>query len=211
MVSLVNPMPMKTIALFGTSADPPHQGHCAILCWLATHFDHVAVWTANNPFKTHQTTLADRFCMLELLIEDLEVPPGRVQLHPELGHMRSIISIERAQQKWPGAELTLVIGADLVHQLPHWYRASEIFEAVNILVVPRPGYCLDDPNLAELRQRGARVEVATLPQQYDVSSSRYREAEIAELPPAVQAYIEQNHLYSWPEDSRKKLSASTKM
>ncbi|MBD0267954.1 nicotinate-nucleotide adenylyltransferase [Pseudanabaena sp. FACHB-2040] len=194
------------IALFGTSADPPHQGHCAILCWLATRFDHVAVWTANNPFKAHQTDLADRFRMLELLIADLNVPPGTVQLHPELSHMRSIISIERARQKWPEAELTLVIGADLVHQLPHWYQAQEIFEAVKILVVPRPGYSLADSDFKELQRQGAVVEVAATPKQYDVSSSQYRDAEAAELPPAVRAYIEQNHLYSCPEDSREKLS-----
>jgi nicotinate-nucleotide adenylyltransferase len=199
-------VPMQ-IALFGTSADPPHQGHCAILRWLATRFDHVAVWTANNPFKAHQTSLADRFRMLELLIEDLEVPPGGVQLHPELSHMRSMISIERAQQKWPEAAFTLVIGADLVPQLPQWYRAQEIFEAVNILVVPRPGYSLVEADLQALQQQGATVEVAAMPKQYDVSSSQYREAEAAELPPAVQAYIEQNHLYSCPENSREKLSA----
>ncbi|HEY9760987.1 MAG TPA: nicotinate-nucleotide adenylyltransferase [Trichocoleus sp.] len=202
---------MKTIALFGTSADPPHQGHCAILCWLATRFDHVAVWTANNPFKAHQTALADRFRMLELLIEDLDVPPGTVQLHPELSHMRSIISIERAKQKWPEAEFTLVIGADLVHQLPHWYQAADIFAAVNLLVVPRPGYHLSEEDLSELRQQGARVAIATMPKQYDVSSSQYRDDETAELPPAVKAYIEQNHLYSCPEDSREKLSVSRTM
>lgn len=199
---------MKTIALFGTSADPPHQGHCAILCWLATRFDQVAVWTANNPFKAHQTPLADRFRMLELLIEGLDVPPGAVQLHPELSHMRSIISIERAKQKWPGAELTLVVGADLVHQLPHWYRADEIFAAVSLLIMPRPGYSLTETDLGELWQQGAKVEVAAMSKQYDVSSSQYRDDETVELPPAVQAYIAQNHLYSCPEDSRKKLSVS---
>lgn len=199
---------MTAIALFGTSADPPHQGHCAILSWLAGRFDHVAVWTANNPFKAHQTSLSDRFRMLELLIEALEVPPGVVQLHPELSHMRSIVSIERAQQKWPEASLTLVIGADLVEQLPHWYRAADILAAVRVLVIPRPGHSLAPPALAQLLQQGAVLEIAEMSKQYDISSSQYREAETAELPPAVQAYIEQNHLYSWPEDSRESLSAS---
>ncbi|MEM6592470.1 MAG: nicotinic acid mononucleotide adenylyltransferase, partial [Cyanobacteria bacterium P01_C01_bin.73] len=40
---------MTRIALFGTSADPPHQGHQAILTWLARRFNHVAVWAADNP------------------------------------------------------------------------------------------------------------------------------------------------------------------
>ena len=118
---------MTRIALFGTSADPPHRGHAAVLDWLATEFDHVAVWTSNNPFKKHQTPLHNRFHMLELLIGELTAPPGMVQVHPELSHMRTIVCIERAQQKWPEAEFFLVIGSDLVRQIPTWYRAEDIF------------------------------------------------------------------------------------
>lgn len=65
------------IALFGTSADPPHQGHCEILRWLATQFDHVAVWASDNPFKTHQSPLGDRSAMLRLMIGDIPAPVGR--------------------------------------------------------------------------------------------------------------------------------------
>lgn len=196
---------MIRIALFGTSADPPHRGHAAILTWLATQFDHVAVWTANNPFKEHQTSLSDRFRMLELMIKELEVLPGRVQLHPELSHMRSIISIEQAQERWPNAQLFLVVGSDLVEQLPTWYRAQDIFAAVNILIVPRPGYAITEAGLSALEPY-TQVTMADIPQQIDVASSDYRhaDAELA-LTPAVQAYIAQHHLYSCPEDSKKTL------
>ena len=45
-------MRMKSVALFGTSADPPTSGHGAILGWLSQHYDQVAVWAADNPFKS---------------------------------------------------------------------------------------------------------------------------------------------------------------
>lgn len=197
---------MTRIALFGTSADPPHRGHAAILSWLATEFDHVAVWTSNNPFKEHQTPLHNRFRMLELLIGELEAPQGAVAIHPELSHMRTIVCIERAQQKWPGAEFFLVIGADLVKQIATWYRAEDLFAAVNLLVVPRPGYDVSEAALLYLRQR-TRVEVAAMPQPVDVSSSHYRHEEDAmDLTPAVQAYVSQTQLYSCPEDSKKTLT-----
>ncbi len=197
---------MTRIALFGTSADPPHRGHATVLTWLASQFDHVAVWTANNPFKEHQTSLGDRCRMLQLLIDDLEVPTGQVKLHPELSHMRSIISIERAQQQWPEAQLTLVVGSDLVPQLPRWYRANDVFAAVDILVVPRPGYPIAETDLAPLRQQ-TTVTMATLPQQVDVASSDYRQADAdLALTPAVHTYIAQHHLYPWPENSRKPLT-----
>jgi nicotinate-nucleotide adenylyltransferase len=206
-------MPSTTlkIALFGTSADPPHQGHGAILTWLATQFDHVAVWTANNPFKAHQTDLGDRFRMLELLIDELHVPPQRVQVHPELSHMRTVVTLERARQIWPQADFWLVVGADLVEQLPTWYRAEEILSAVSILVIPRPGYALTEASLARLRQR-TTVTVAEMPA-IDVSSSRYRQCDAPftdpdapGLTPAVQSYIAQHHLYPCPQNSTKPLT-----
>lgn len=197
---------MTRIALFGTSADPPHRGHATVLTWLATQFDHVAVWTADNPFKAHQTGLGDRFRMLELLITDLAVTPGQVQSHPELSHTRSIVSIERAKEQWPDAELTLVVGSDLVEQLPTWYRAEDIFASVAILVVPRPGYPIPEAGLATLQQH-TTVTVATLPHAVDVASSDYRQADAdLALTPAVQAYIAHHHLYPWPENSKKPLT-----
>lgn len=200
---------MVRIALFGTSADPPHRGHGAILQWLATQFDHVAVWAADNPFKRDQTPLADRTAMLRLLVEDLSPPshgaPQRVAVYPGLSHRRTIVTIERAQQRWPGADLALVVGADIAQQLPEWYRVTEIFAQVPILVVPRPGYPLNGDTLDQLRQQGARVAIADTPEQHDVSSSDYRATEeTTDLPPVVQAYIHQNQLYPCPENSREK-------
>lgn len=199
-----SPAAMISIALFGTSADPPHQGHRAILSWLATQFDHVAVWVANNPFKQHQSDLSDRVRMLELLIEGIH--SERVQLHPELSHMRSIVSIERAKAIWPEAKFTLVVGADLVSQLPSWHRAADIFAAVDILVAPRPGYALKEYDLQALRSQ-AHVTLGVMPEQHDVSSTRARqdEDEVA-LPAAIQAYIHQHKLYSCQDDSKRKLS-----
>ncbi|PSN17318.1 nicotinic acid mononucleotide adenylyltransferase [filamentous cyanobacterium CCP5] len=191
------------IALFGTSADPPHQGHGAVLAWLNTQFDHVAVWVSDNPFKQHQSSLGDRRRMLELLIDELGA--DRVQLHAELSHMRTIVTLERAREIWPQAAFTLVVGADLVPQLPSWYRAEDLFAAVDLLVVPRPGYPLKEADVAELRRR-TQVEIAAIPQQHDVSSTQIRQDEAAALPPAVEAYIHQHNLYPCPEDSREKLS-----
>ncbi|NJL86783.1 MAG: nicotinate-nucleotide adenylyltransferase [Leptolyngbyaceae cyanobacterium SM1_1_3] len=197
---------MAKVALFGTSADPPHRGHRAILQWLARRFDQVAVWAADNPFKAHQTALNDRAAMLSLLIQDLEAPHQNVQLYPELSHSRTLFSVEQAQQVWPQAELYLAIGADLVQQLPRWYRAAEILRQVNIVIFPRPGYTVKEQDLAQLRQLGAAVTIAEGPELHDVSSTEYRQCEDnAEVPTIVQAYIDQNDLYLCPENSKEKL------
>jgi nicotinate-nucleotide adenylyltransferase len=182
-----------TIALFGTSADPPTAGHQAILTGLAQQFDEVAVWASDNPFKSHQTPLEHRERMLQLLINEL--PQRNVHLYEELSHPRALITVDRARMHWTNAELTLVVGADLVAQLPRWYQVEDLLHQVKLLVVPRPGYDLSETALLPLRQMGARVAIADLSAPA-VSSTAYREcSNIEVVPPPVQAYIHQEQLY----------------
>lgn len=186
---------MFSIALFGTSADPPTAGHQSILSWLADHYDQVAVWASDNPFKSHQTPLEHRAAMLQLLIDDIYPPRRNIQLHPELSSPRSLITVEKARQQWTEAELTLVIGADLIAQLPRWYRVEELLQQVRLLIVPRSGYSVAEHELEPLRQIGATVEIAplTVPA---VSSTTYREEGDPEIvTPPVEAYIHREHLY----------------
>ena len=186
---------MLSIALFGTSADPPTAGHQSILAWLADHYDQVAVWASDNPFKSHQTPLQHRAAMLQLLIDDIYPPRQNIQLHPELSSPRSLITVERARQQWAEAELTLVIGADLISQLPRWYHVEELLQQVKLLIVPRSGYSVAEVDLGPLWQLGAEVEIAKLDVPA-VSSTAYREEGDPEIvTPPVEAYIHREQLY----------------
>lgn len=186
---------MPTLALFGTSADPPTAGHQAILIWLASHFDQVAVWASDNPFKDHQTPLDHRATMLQLLIDDIDPPRHNLRLRQDLSHPRALVTLERAQQQWPQAEFTLTIGSDLVTQLPRWYHIQELLNQVKLLVVPRPGYAISEADLASLRQMGACITIADL-EVPAVSSTTYREeGDPQAVTPPVEAYIHREHLY----------------
>ncbi|WP_081748028.1 nicotinate-nucleotide adenylyltransferase [Leptolyngbya sp. PCC 6406] len=198
--------PTPQIALFGTSADPPHRGHCEILRWLATQFDHVAVWASDNPFKEHLSPLGDRVAMLRLMIRDIPASPGRIALDESLSDSRTLVTVQRAQSKWPGATLTLVVGSDLVRQLPKWYGAQELLAQVEVLAIPRPGFTLAEDDLMEVRRQGGKIAIADIPKQFDISSSYFRQTDDAEaLPTAVRAYIHQKNLYPpCPENSREK-------
>lgn len=198
------PAPSR-IALFGTSADPPHLGHQSILLWLATHFDQVIVWAADNPYKERQSPIGDRAQMLRLLIETLpSSQAGNISVDQQLSDRYSIRSISRAREIWPQAELSFVVGADLLAQLPNWYQAEAIFKQVKLLVFPRPGYPLEESALARLRSL-ATVEIAHPPIQYDVSSSTYRQTRCNDgrapdpafgtLPPVIRDYIAEHNLY----------------
>lgn len=195
---------MVKIALFGTSADPPTAGHQAIIAWLSEHYDWVAVWAADNPFKSHQTPLAHRAAMLRLLIEDI---PSRqnIGFYSELSSYRTIETLEKAKELWGSdTDFTLVVGSDLVNQLPRWYAARDLLRQVQLLVVQRPDYEIEDVDLQPLRQLGAKVAIADLTG-LAVSSTAYRKhGDTHGLTPPVQAYIYREHLYKC-EDTKEEL------
>jgi nicotinate-nucleotide adenylyltransferase len=192
---------MTKIALFGTSADPPTTGHQKILAWLSEHFDWVAVWASDNPFKSHQTPLEHRATMLRLTIQEIASPRHNIALDMELSHGRTLETVKVARQKWPDAQLVLGIGSDLIAQLPQWYRVEALLNQVDLLVVPRPGYAIDPAGLQQLRDLGATVSVADLGAPA-VSSTAYRERQQSEaLSAAIEAYIHREKLYACQDAS----------
>lgn len=188
---------MIKVALFGTSADPPTSAHQAILEWLSKHYDRVAVWASNNPFKGHQTPLEHRMEMLRLLIEEIETPQKHLGVYEQLSHLRSLISVEKAREIWGNeAEYTLVIGSDLVNQILRWYRIEELLQQVQILVIPRPGYPIKEEDLEALRSLGGKCKIADVDAPA-ISSTAYREKRDKNAVTApVKDYIKREKLYA---------------
>ncbi len=189
--------------MFGTSADPPTAGHKTILSWLSQHFDLVAVWASDNPFKSHSTSIEHRSAMLLLIIQEINSPKHNLCLNPELSSSRTLETVEQARLQWPDAELTLVIGSDLVGQLPRWYKFEQLLKQVELLIVPRPGYPSEQLDLWQLRRSGAEVAIASL-NAPNVSSTSYRETGDTEaLTPTIEDYINREHLYPWHEEQKR--------
>ncbi len=195
------------IALFGTSADPPTAGHQAVLVWLSYHYDLVAVWAANNPFKSHQTSLENRVEMLRLLIADITPPRQNINLEQELSHLRTVTTVENAQQRWgKETEFVVIIGSDLLDQIQRWYRIKDLLQQAEVLVIPRPGYTINESSLQNIRELGGEITVANLTG-LDVSSTAYREhGDTQALTPSVADYINQKHLYECQDLTKIKFS-----
>jgi nicotinate-nucleotide adenylyltransferase len=91
------------------------------------------------------------------------------------------------------------VGSDLIAQLPRWYRAEELLPQVDILVVPRPGYPVEDEQVKKISQRGTFVSIAYDLQVPAVSSTEYRQRGNANpvIPAAIEAYIQRENLYKY--------------
>jgi nicotinate-nucleotide adenylyltransferase len=80
--------------------------------------------------------------------------------------------------------------------MPRWYQIDKLLKQVQLLVVPRPGYAIDEAGVEELRKLGAEVAIADL-EAPAVSSTAYRENGDTEvLTPPVEDYIHKEHLYA---------------
>jgi nicotinate-nucleotide adenylyltransferase len=199
------------IALFGTSADPPTAGHQKVLKWLSQCFDLVVVWAAENPFKSHKVSLEHRVTMLQMLIDSIDPHPNNVQLLQDLSCLRTLETLDKAKQRWRAAEYTLVIGSDLLIQLPRWYRIEDLLRQVQLLVIPRPGYAINETSMQGVKQLivqgGAKIAIAPITG-LDVSSTSYRENGNSDaLTPSVIEYINQQHLYKCQDVTQNCLNA----
>ena len=62
----------KSVALLGTSADPPTIGHKKILEELSKIYTFTISYVSNNPNKKHIEDISTRSQLLKTLIEDLD-------------------------------------------------------------------------------------------------------------------------------------------
>ena len=163
---------INSIALFGTSADPPTLGHEALLGELIKIFPKVITWASDNPDKKHQIPLLKRTQLLRILVKKISHP--KLELVQELSSPRTINTLKKAFQLWPEASFSFVIGSDLAVQVPKWLKAKSILNKATIAIVMRDGWPISDNQLEDITNLGGEIELLpfSVPES---SSSKFRE------------------------------------
>ena len=163
---------INSIALFGTSADPPTLGHEALLSELTKIFPKVITWASDNPDKKHQIPLLKRTQLLRILVKKISHP--KLELVQELSSPRAIHTLKKAFQLWPEANFSFVIGSDLAVQVPKWLNAKSILNKATIAIAMRDGWPISDQQLEEIKKLGGEVDLLPfrIPKS---SSSNFRE------------------------------------
>jgi nicotinate-nucleotide adenylyltransferase len=183
----------RELALFGTSADPPTEGHQALLLGLAQRYGEVAAWASDNPFKQHGAPLELRAQLLGTLIESLG--NDQVQLAQDLSSPKAIETLDRAAIRWPDRQLVFVVGGDLAGQIPSWYRAADLLRRCRLTVVPRQGHPMAEGALERLRDLGAQVELLELPVPATASSAIRGGQENSSIPEVLWPELLKHNLY----------------
>ncbi len=182
-----------TIALLGTSADPPTYGHEALLKGLLTIFPRVVTWASNNPCKKHGTSLKNRYQLLNALVNDID--DERLELIQELSSPWTITTLEKASTIWPEEQLIFVIGSDLSEQIPTWEKPKLVLEKARIGIAPRTGWPINENHLNTLKSLGGKVDLLplTIP---EISSSLIRtKPDPSQIPKSILPIIFEKNLY----------------
>ncbi len=150
---------MTRLALLGGSFDPVHNGHLHIAREiLKSGLADKIVFLPNacHNFKRGSVTLdfENRYALVEACLE-----PG-MEAWPDdsAGSGYTADLIRRLRQKLPSAELLWVIGSDNLSSLPRWHDFSWLRANVRFLVIPRPGYPLEDSLLRKIRRKVLRID-----------------------------------------------------
>jgi nicotinate-nucleotide adenylyltransferase len=148
------------IALFGTSADPPTEGHRVLLQGLAGLYPRVATWASDNPMKQHGAALEVRSALLGALVASIDNP--RLAHEQELSSPWAIETLRRAERRWPNQELVFVVGSDLVPQIPRWRETAALLGRCRLAIAPRGGWPRHPHDLATHGSLGAPTEIRDL-------------------------------------------------
>ncbi len=192
--------PDTSIALLGTSADPPTNGHQALLIGLCKLFPKVLTWASNNPGKKHNHSLDQRLELLNALVKKIALP--NLELKQALSHKWAVKTLEKASEYWPKRNLVLVVGSDLVKDIPTWFKARDIFKTSQLGIVPRKGWPLNDAELQAIKDLGGKSILLplTIP---ETSSSDIKKQQIfSQVPTAVLPIIKEKNLYGISQNTK---------
>ena len=204
------------ILLYGGTFDPPHNGHLNNIRAAAARIcpDLVVVMPAGlSPFK--QKTAAPAALRLEMCrcfgalaqqgsggIPRLEVSGWEMEQAQQGKRNYSVLTLEMLRNTYPGAELYLAVGSDMLLSFDGWHRWQDILRIAHLVVVSRN--IGDDPALhakaSELDPAGDRIlfaPVEALPMASSQLRARLQAGDSceAELPETVRQVIRREGLY----------------
>ncbi len=202
----------EKVVLFGGTFDPVHNGHIIVAEHAAQHINAdrvIFIPARRSPLKSLFPSASgdDRVSMIRLAIagkSNFEVSSCELT-RPDPGYtldtvlcLGEVFGLE--------AELFWLIGADVVKDMPRWYRVDELMDRCRLCIMLRGGF--DRPRLDQLERRFGTKRLERLKDAMiatplvEVSSSEIRDR-IARgedvsglIAPDVAEYIAKNGLYT---------------
>lgn len=194
---------MEKIGIYGGTFNPIHNGHLHLLQTALDRlrFDRVLVIPTNIPPHKVERDLAsnkDRLEMVRLAVEGMDRVWVSDMEQRAKGKSYTILTVKKLRAMFPGAELTLLMGADMLLSFDRWHRWREILALASLAAFAR------SEGETELLERKAAelgnarvVRVEPLPMSSTMIREMIRRGEdiSALVPEKVCAYLREKRLY----------------
>jgi len=183
----------KSIALFGTSADPPTIGHEKILEELSKIYAITICYVSNNPNKKHKEDISIRSQLLKTLIEDIDNP--QIFFNQSVTSQWAVESIKKCKKIYEFNNLDFVIGSDLIQDIFYWKNFDEIINEVSFFIILRKGYPIESNTLKMLEAYNVKFKISSI-KIPNISSSKFRlNFNYSNLPTSLIDFVKKNNLY----------------
>ena len=183
----------KSIALFGTSADPPTIWHKKILEEISKIYAFTISYVSNNPNKKHKEDISIRSYLLKTLIEDLDNP--KILFKQSLSSQWALESIKKCKKIYKFNNLDFVIGSDLIKDIIHWKNFDNIIKELTFLIILREVYPVESNTLKMLETYKVKFKISAI-KIPNTSSSKFRSSfNYSNLPTSLIDIVKKNNLY----------------
>ena len=183
----------KSIALFGTSADPPTIGHKKILEELSKIYAFTVSFVSNNPKKKHIEDISIRSHLLKTLIDDLNNP--KIIFNQKMSSQWAIESIKKCKEIYKFNNLDFVIGSDLIKDIFYWKDFDKIIVEASFFIILREGYPIESNTLQMLETYKVKFKISTI-KIPETSSTNFRlNINCSNLPTSLIDIVKKNNLY----------------
>ena len=165
------------IGIFGGTFNPPHQGHLRLAKEVrdALDFDKVIIIPAGVPPHKEQTCPIDplrRLEMCRLTFNEDFFEISDIEIKRE-GKSYTIDTLHTLSELYPGSELYLITGSDMLSSFTQWYKYKEILSLCCLVSASREKEFM--PNLTPFTEfEKSKIIFLPLPP-IEISSSEVRE------------------------------------
>jgi len=132
------------VALIGGSFNPPHVGHLLAADYVKATREIDEVWLMpayRHPFGKQMLDFEHRFQMCRALCADAAGWLKATDVERELGEGGwTVDTLAHLVAKFPLDQFTLVIGSDILKDLPNWKQFDRIEQMATVLVLRRAGH-----------------------------------------------------------------------
>jgi nicotinate-nucleotide adenylyltransferase len=195
---------MMKVGIFGGTFDPIHIGHMIMVEQALEMAGLDQVWLIPAPSPPHKqgksiTDARHRLKMTELAAADNpRLRVSRIEMERS-GPSYTVDTVKALTRQYPEYQFFLIIGGDMILDLPRWHRIEEILETVEVIGLLRKGIEWNEEKLPNWIKD--RLHLITEGVQLDLSSSLIRKKAAQGqsirylVPEPVRRYMEEHTIY----------------